>query len=540
MRLEPLSVEVPEDQPGSPGAAWGGAPMNSLHRGGAARAAPATGLPWTAHAWHKQRAPMSEPSADVDLWALVARVGAGASQSDAALDLARWVVRAAGAERAFVVLEGDGSRVAWGVDLDGLPIGDALTRAPAESVTAARARGLVYQARVATAGGEGARLAVSARTSSGAAVVVVEHRFAPGRFDAVQPDEAHRWAACAALLSRLDAVAPPIRNLPTDAVATPVLDPVTLQPLREATRSFPGIAGESVALRRALGQLDSAIDGQLPVLIVGETGTGKELFARALHEQGPRARATLCAVNCAAIPDALFEAELFGHARGSFTGAERSRPGLYARAQGGTLFLDEIGELSLARQATLLRVLETRKYRPVGSDEERDADVRIVAATNRDLADSVRVGAFRQDLLYRLDVLRVRVPPLRDRAGDVPLLLRRFLPDVEIAPRAMARLSAYSWPGNVRELSHLAQRLAALKLERIDLAHLPREVRAADVPAEVSGPDRERAEVESALAAAGGNISHAAVALGLTRHGLKKRMVRLGMREPRGKTGASL
>jgi MoxR-like ATPase len=495
-------------------------------------------------AWHNEPAIMREPATgDVDPWAFVARVGEGASQSDAALDLARWVVRAAGAERAFVVLEGERSQKAWGVDLDGLPIGDAAQRVPADVVAAARARGLVHQGRVATAGGEGARLGVSARTVSGAAVVVVEHRFVPGRFDAVDEASARVWATCASLLSRLEPAAPagPVAAVP---IVPPraALDPATLQPLRESTRTFPGIAGESVALRRALGQLDAAIDGDLPVLVVGETGTGKELFARALHEQGPRARATLCAVNCAAIPDSLFEAELFGHARGSFTGADRMRPGLYARAEGGTLFLDEIGELSLARQATLLRVLETRKYRPVGSDEERAADVRIVAATNRDLAESVRLGTFRQDLLYRLDVLRVRVPPLRERSGDVPLLLRRFLSaagvDVEVAPRALARLSAYAWPGNVRELSHLAQRLAALRLDRIDVAHLPREIRAAE-EVEISAPDRERAEVESALSAAGGNISHAAVALGLTRHGLKKRMVRLGMREPRGKSGPS-
>src|SRR5262249_23510275 len=160
--------------------------------------------------------------------------------------------------------------------------------------------------------------------------------------------------------------------------------------------------------------------------------------------------------NCGAVPDSLFEAELFGHARGSFTGADRARPGLIARAEGGTLFLDEIGELPLARQATLLRSLATRSYRPVGSDEEKPFDVRIVAATNRDLEREVEAGRFRRDLLYRLNVLEVRVPALRDRTGDVLVIARHVLERegarAQISPQAARALEAYSWPGNVREL----------------------------------------------------------------------------------------
>jgi transcriptional regulator with PAS, ATPase and Fis domain len=277
------------------------------------------------------------------------------------------------------------------------------------------------------------------------------------------------------------------------------------------------------------------------VLLTGETGVGKEVFARALHDFGPRAARPFVAVNCAAIPDALFEAELFGHARGSFTGAERARPGLIARAQGGTLLLDEIGELPPLRQATLLRALETRCFRPVGSDDEQPFDVRIVAATNRDLEREVQDGRFRQDLLFRIQVLEVAIPALRDRPEDVPLLAKAFLASAgsraEIAPPAMALLTGHAWPGNVRELEHQMQRLGTLGLARIEPEHLPREIRASSprVRATVaSREDAERAEVARALADNRGNITHAALHLGLTRHGLKKRMLRLGMRAAPG------
>jgi transcriptional regulator with PAS, ATPase and Fis domain len=301
-------------------------------------------------------------------------------------------------------------------------------------------------------------------------------------------------------------------------------------------------------LRRALAQLDAAVDTDLPVVVSGETGTGKELFARALHDHGPRSAQPFVAVNCAAIADALFEAELFGHARGAFTGADRARPGLLARAEGGTLLLDEIGELPLARQATLLRVLETRRYRAVGSDDERPFDVRIVAATNRDLDASVADGSFRRDLLYRLRVLDIGVPALRDRTGDVELLVRHFLAKAgsraTLAPAALEMLEAYTYPGNVRELLHVTQRLAAARVERVDVAHLPRAVRlgVAPAPATPATParpstDDERAEVETALSRTNGNISRAAVLLGLSRHGLKKRMLRLGLRAKAGVDG---
>jgi serine/threonine-protein kinase PknK len=320
----------------------------------------------------------------------------------------------------------------------------------------------------------------------------------------------------------------------------------TREPAGLRRRRFPELVGRSAELERALGRLDAAIDSRLPVLLLGETGTGKELFARALHEHGPRARRPFVAVNCAAIAGSLFEAELFGHARGAFTGAERARAGLLAEAEGGTLLLDEIGELEPARQATLLRLLETGRYRPVGGDGERTADVRIVAATNRDLEHEVARGGFRRDLLFRLNVLEIRVPSLRERADDVSLLVEHFLARASSSSHfteaAMARLGGYGWPGNVRELEHVIGRLVSTGARRIDVADLPRAIRRSTPHLAAVAPDvtegsasSQRDEVEQALRQSGGNITHAAQALGLTRHGLKKRMLRLGLRS-RGAT----
>jgi two-component system response regulator HydG len=432
------------------------------------------------------------------------------------------VAKKSGAERVLVArVQADGGILeAWGVDLDGLPLSSARERVPGALVQAALARnGPVYVRETNTAGGSGSRLAVASVN----AVVVVEHRFVPGRFDAIESEEATRWATLAALALRLS---------PT-VVETPLTDNAhtTVVPVGPR-RSFPTIVGQSAALRRAVARLSAALDSELPVLIVGETGSGKELFARALHDHGPRSLRPFVAVNCAAIPEALFEAELFGHARGSFTGAERARPGLLAHAEGGTLFLDEIGELPLLRQAALLRALEARRYRPVGSDEERPFNVRVVAATNRDLERAVREGIFRQDLWYRLNAVEIRVPSLRERPEDIPLLVKGFLAEgASLTPEAMDALSAYEWPGNVRELEHHIVRLAGLGIERIEIGHLPRALRRNPPRLKASSVDHARAEILTALDHSHGNISHAARALGLTRQGLKKRMVRLGLRE---------
>ncbi len=242
------------------------------------------------------------------------------------------------------------------------------------------------------------------------------------------------------------------------------------------------IVGSSPALRRVLDVATQAAPSSATVLVLGESGTGKELVARFIHDHSARSRAPFVAVNCSAIPETILEAELFGHERGSFTGALTKREGRFARAGGGTLFLDEIGELSPSVQVKLLRVLQEGEYEPVGGDTVR-ADVRIVAATNKDLRAEVTAGRFREDLFYRLNVIAVTAPPLRARREDIPLLVDHFL-GVYCAKNARARLEAprevlkilidYSWPGNVRELENVIERAVVLcRAEKLSEADLP-------------------------------------------------------------------
>jgi two-component system response regulator HydG len=242
------------------------------------------------------------------------------------------------------------------------------------------------------------------------------------------------------------------------------------QRLRRAVNDrFADMMGASQPMLALFGLLERVAQVSSPALVLGETGTGKELVARALHHTGPRAAAPFVAVNCAALPEALLESELFGHTRGAFTGATQGRRGLFVDADGGTLLLDEIGELSSPLQARLLRVLESGEVRPLGSDTVRKVDVRIVAATHRPLSDLVHQGEFREDLYFRLKVLPIAIPPLRERGDDIRLLAEHFLAKArERMPQARARvfasetmavLLAHPWPGNVRELQHLIERL---------------------------------------------------------------------------------
>jgi two-component system, NtrC family, response regulator HydG len=242
------------------------------------------------------------------------------------------------------------------------------------------------------------------------------------------------------------------------------------QRLRRAVDDrFADMVGKSQPMLALFGLLERIAQVPSPALVLGETGTGKELVARALHHTGPRAAGPFVAVNCAAVPEALLESELFGHTRGAFTGATQTRRGLFVDADGGTLLLDEIGELSPALQARLLRVLESGEVRPLGSDAIRKVDVRIVAATHRPLSDLVHQGQFREDLYFRLKVLPIAIPPLRERGDDVRLLAEHFLAKAReripqakagvFSSEAMALLLAHPWPGNVRELQHLIERL---------------------------------------------------------------------------------
>ncbi len=249
---------------------------------------------------------------------------------------------------------------------------------------------------------------------------------------------------------------------------------------------FPGrfgLIGASSVMSAVFALVERVAPSAVPVLIQGETGTGKELVARALHERSPRAARTFLAENCAAVPANLLESELFGHKKGAFTHAIADRAGHFAAADGGTLFLDEIGDMPLEMQAKLLRVLESGEVRPVGSNQSLKVDVRIVAATHRDLEVLVRERRFREDLYYRLNVIRIALPPLRERAGDIELLTRYFLrrfagPEGGITPAALQALSASAWPGNVRQLENEIRRAVALGGKQVGLAELSPEVRA--------------------------------------------------------------
>jgi DNA-binding NtrC family response regulator len=252
---------------------------------------------------------------------------------------------------------------------------------------------------------------------------------------------------------------------------------------------FDNIVGQSEEIRRVLGMVERVADSDSTVLITGESGTGKELIAKAIHYNSPRANKPFIPINCGAIPGELLESELFGHIKGAFTGAIANRVGRFELANGGTLFLDEIGELSLNLQVKLLRVLQERKFEPVGSAKTQDADVRVIAATNIDLAKAVQKGQFREDLFYRLNVIPIAIPSLKQRRGDIPLLLHHFVQHFNqtknrslsgFTQEALESLFHYAWPGNIRELENLVERLAILKGSGVvDVVDLPDHYRVA-------------------------------------------------------------
>jgi two-component system, NtrC family, response regulator AtoC len=305
------------------------------------------------------------------------------------------------------------------------------------------------------------------------------------------------------------------------------------------------LIGDSPGMREVMARVDRLAPTDATVLIRGESGTGKELVAHALHARGPRAGAAFIAVNCAAIPDGLVESELFGHEKGAFTGAATRHTGLADAADGGTLFLDEIGELSPAAQARLLRFVQDSEVRPVGATRARRVDVRVIAATHRDLLRRVREGAFREDLYYRLRVVEVNLPPLRDRGEDAVLLARHLLaaaaqrlgrPELTLAPDALRSIRDHRWPGNVRELDNAIQRAAIMAdTDEIDarLLALDDEVPdlAAKPPATASLEDYFRrfvAEHEAHL-----SETELARRLGISRKALWERRQRMGLPRPR-------
>jgi two-component system response regulator HydG len=329
---------------------------------------------------------------------------------------------------------------------------------------------------------------------------------------------------------------------------------VEVRRLRRAVASadrLEEMIGASPAMAHLFDLVGRAAESDATVLITGETGTGKELVARALHRRGKRPAGPFVAVNCAAMPEALLESELFGHVRGAFTDARAPRTGLFAQAHGGTLFLDEIGELPLALQPKLLRALQERVVRPLGAEREQPFDARIVAATNRDLAAAVEEGRFREDLYYRIDVVHLEVPPLRARGGDALLLAQHFLERLAarsgkcvsgLSRAAAERLLAYSWPGNVRELLNCMERAVALtRFDQVMFDDLPERLRvwtprqvvvATDDPSELPPLETvERNYILRVLDAVGGNKTEAARVLGLDRKTLYRKLERYGVGE---------
>ncbi|UXL39900.1 sigma-54 dependent transcriptional regulator [Pseudomonas fragi] len=307
-----------------------------------------------------------------------------------------------------------------------------------------------------------------------------------------------------------------------------------------------GLQGQSAVMSALHGAVQRiARSSATRILLLGESGTGKTLVAQALHSHSSRAGSAFIEVNCAALPEQLIEAELFGSEKGAYTGAHQKRAGLVSQANGGTLFLDEIGELPLSLQAKLLHFLENGSYRAVGASQASSADVRVVAATNRDLADDVRLGRFREDLFYRLNVITVDIPALRDRADDLLLLVQYFaqrqaleegVSPIRFLPDSIALLRRHRWPGNVRELKNLVERLTILLPgQDISAAMLPAQLQdsaSPGNPALVLGDQLERAErelVTDALTRTAGHKGLAAQLLGISRHALKRRLQRLGI-----------
>ena len=322
---------------------------------------------------------------------------------------------------------------------------------------------------------------------------------------------------------------------------------------KELTSPLPRgeLIGDSPAMRQVYAYIEKAAPTEANVLILGANGTGKELVARELYRHSPRKDEVLVSVDLGALSEGLFESELFGHKKGAFTGAAADRIGRLQAASGGTLFLDEIGNLPLHLQAKLLRVLEQRQVMPVGSNTPVAIDIRLICATNLPLQTMVEEGTFREDLLYRINTVQIRLPSLYERREDLPQLLKHFisfysnkykLPEKPLAPAALQQLASYAWPGNVRELRHAVERALIMstgsELQAEDLLLNAHTQGAADVaPGGIAAPagdtlnldELEKSAVETALRKCGGNISHAAKALGITRTSLYRRMEKHGL-----------
>ncbi len=375
-------------------------------------------------------------------------------------------------------------------------------------------------------------------------VLYLDHRFDPEAFTLADLPVVQAFADQAALAletaelddarssseARLNKTLEELEELKQQAAAATQAEQADDLILPEhAPARFGALIGGSKNMQQLYGEIERAARSNAPVLITGESGTGKELVAKEIHTRGVDYRAPFLSENCAAISDGLLESELFGHRRGSFTGATQDHDGLFVMAGKGTLFLDEVGDMSGVMQSKLLRVLQEGQVRPVGGDQPVSVHCRVVAATHRDLRAMAEQGEFRLDLYYRLDVLRLHVPPLRERPEDIPPLLSHFLQAAsggrrkfDVSRKAMELLSGYSWPGNVRELENEARRLATLGTYRLSARHLSEEIREGRGLARAGGTysGKTLAEVEKemviqAMEESGGNKARAARALGI-------------------------
>jgi len=352
-----------------------------------------------------------------------------------------------------------------------------------------------------------------------------------------------------------------IRQVVAKAISTYALSRKDARPEEPSERGRFRLVGQSPAIRQIYAVVEKVANTPSTVLISGESGTGKELIARALHENSNRHAGPFIKINCAAIPKTLMESELFGYDKGAFTGAVGAKPGRFELAHGGTLFLDEIGEIPIEMQVKLLRVLQESEFERVGGIKTIKVDVRLVTATNRDLLEEIGAGNFREDLFYRLNVVPIQIPPLRERREDIPLLADHFIAKfnerlkkqiVAISPEAVEQLVAYNWPGNIRELENLMERtILFCEGPEIRVSDLPPEIVGVAVPASTATTDEgprpaagslkeavraetervERELIQRALDATGGNVTQAARKLKISRKSLQTKMKELGLRE---------
>jgi two-component system response regulator AtoC len=367
-------------------------------------------------------------------------------------------------------------------------------------------------------------------------VILTGHGTIPSAIEAIQAGAYHYLTKPC----EVDEIEVTIRNAARQH--TLVRENSQLRSALERATGYAGIIGTSPAIRAVIDLIERTKESLSPVLIQGESGTGKELVARALHSGSSRRHRPFVTLSCAGLKPESLESELFGHTEGAFAGALRAKEGLLEVADGGSLLVDEIADMDLAVQASLLRVVETGVFRPLGATREKRVQVRFIAATNRPLREEVSAGRFRQDLLYRLDVVHIELPPLRARRPDIPLLARDYLArsreatskKITLSDEAMAVLDGYAWPGNVRELHHV--------LERAILLSAGGPLRAADVAAVLhpgrSGPagppitleDSERNHIAAMLEQEGGNVSRVSELLGIDRRTLQRKMKRYGLR----------